>query len=244
MSRKATLTSLLPGNQTGDIAGRQPVWLEAATRRQRGRSDAHRLLEGALERRLGLVADRLCHGAGGEGRSPKSFAARVMRISVRRSLAERPSFSWKLPCECGTRHVAQPRQGPVAPLARAGSLKERGHGGRQAGMTGKGKESRVARRRSSLAPSSNISANIAVRQRVEHGAAAEADRCATGLRIRTTRRSSCAAVLPVLRRPGLAGTHDQARRQMSCAAGDRAAGATAKRPHSRSRRSPLTEDSG
>src|SRR5260370_14364282 len=75
------------------------------------RSDAHVTLEGALERRFGLVPDRLRHGAGGKGRSLQ-FVCRERHPNVSQKIAGRSSeLLLKLAGRRGPRPVAQPPKG-------------------------------------------------------------------------------------------------------------------------------------
>ena len=91
-------------------------------------------------------------------------------MSVRRSLADLPSFSWELPRERGPRHVAQARKLGQRPCAR-GLVEQSGHRRCQAGMPSQSKE--TAWRIFRLAGEPHHEREHGRRQRVQHGAAAE-----------------------------------------------------------------------
>src|SRR5258708_11148790 len=103
------------------------------------RSDPHVTLEGALERRLGLVPHRLRHGAGGKGRSLQ-FVRCEHHPDVSQKIAGRSSeLLLKLSGGRGPRHVAPPRQVRERPCPRR--LVEKGGPRRcKAGMTRERKE--------------------------------------------------------------------------------------------------------
>lgn len=135
-----------------------------------------------------------------------SSAASVIRISVRRSEADRPSFSQN--CERGARHVAKARKVRQRPCARR-LVEESGDGRRQARMTGKRKE--TTRCIFGLACEPQHQRKHCGRQRVQHRATTEmiVRRLAAHQGDDPTRKL-CGAVFLA----PTAGMDDQARRQI------------------------------
>src|SRR6267154_6221879 len=134
------------------------------------RSDAHVALEGTLERRFGLIPDRLRHGTGRKRRFLQLVRGE-RHPDVDQEIAGRSSeLLLELPRERGPRHVAQARKLGQRPCAR-GLVEQSGHRRCQAGMTGKRKE--TSWRVLPLAGEPHHEREHGRRQRVQHGAAAE-----------------------------------------------------------------------